>query len=99
MAAASCEASRPGHGNWLSLSARSVIQCQAVWPTSTDRMMGPQAFGDDEPEQVFQHRDEHHEDEQLPELHAQIERQERGQQVGPGELQRVRAARTRKRNP
>src|SRR6266567_994580 len=30
-----------GHGNCRSTSNRSIIQCHAVWPTITDKMMVP----------------------------------------------------------
>src|SRR5438552_15467477 len=49
----------------------------------------PDAFGDNEPEQDLQHRDEQHEHEELPKLDADIEREQRREQVRPGELQRL----------
>ena len=49
----------------------------------------PDPLGDDEPEQQLQRRDEQRQHEELPELDADVERQQRRQQVGPGELQRL----------
>ena len=84
-------ASTTGHWkrNWRSVAQRSVIQCHAVCATSADRMIVPMALGDDVAEQQAERRDQQHEHEQLPQLDADVERQQRGQQMRAGELQRL----------
>src|SRR5216117_3919747 len=59
---------------------------------------GCEALRDQEAEQDFQRRDEEHEHEQLTELDTEVEREQRRQQMGPGELQRF-AERERESNP
>ena len=88
MALASVAASSAGHGNWLSCSPRSSIQCQPVCATSAERMMMPMRSGGRCRNSRSEHRHEQHEHQQLAELDADVERQQRGQQVRSGELQR-----------
>ena len=79
---------RPGRTR-PSADARSVIQCQAVCRTSADAMMTPMRssityrnVSASSGSAIDQHQ-------QLPELHADVEREQRRHQVRSGELQRL----------
>lgn len=77
-----------GQSNAGNGSERPTIRCQAVCGHQRGQKDRPDPLLDAETEQDLQHRDEKHGHEELPNLDADIERQQGRHQVRPGELKR-----------
>ena len=77
------------HSYFASVDPRSIIQCQAVCAASADAMMMPTRSRHDEPEHQPEERRQQRDHQQLPELDADIEGEERRDDVRAGKLQRL----------
>ena len=78
-----------------SFSQRSIIQCHAVCATSADRMIVPMRSATTKRKSSSSAGIISSEHEQLAELDAEVERQERRQQMRAGKLHGLRGGRTR----
>ena len=82
-------ASSAGNGNCASSPPRSIIQCQPVWATRAERMMMPIRSATACRKSQREGGHEHEQQKHLADLDAEIEGEQRGDEMVAGELERV----------